>query len=321
MIHQFYPQHGLRWHPNLQVTSKTQRIADDLFLIPLDLPITGFAEFISVWLYRGEKTFLVDVGASTTVTDLLSALQELNVGHLDYILLTHIHLDHAGAIGQIADAFPQTPIICHKDAISHLIAPSKLWEGTKKVLGSTMALSYGPVRAVEANRLADANEFRFEGVTAIITPGHAPHHVSFQTENYLFAGEAGGVYLSLPEKKFYLRPGTPPRFFLNIALQSVDALIASQPKKICYSHFGINEDASMMLEAHRGQLLLWKALIKDEIQNSAAKDRMAACLKRLLKEDPLMATFDQLPPDIQERETYFLQNSINGYLGYLDSEK
>jgi glyoxylase-like metal-dependent hydrolase (beta-lactamase superfamily II) len=298
---------------------KIQKIADDLFLIPLDLPITGFTKFISVWLYRGEKTFLVDVGPSTTAADLLSALQELNVDHLDYILLTHIHLDHAGAIGQIADAFPQTPFICHKDGISHLIAPSKLWESTKKILGS-MALSYGPVQAVEANRLSDVNQLRAEGVTPIITPGHAPHHVSFQTDSYLFAGEACGVYLSLPENKFYLRPGTPPRFFLDIALQSVDALIRSQPKTICYSHFGINEDASMMLKAHRGQLLLWEALIKDEIQSGAAKDRTVACLKRLLKEDPLMATFDRLPPDIQERETYFIKNSINGYLGYLSSD-
>ena len=298
---------------------KIQKIADDLFLIPLDLALTGFTEFISVWLYRGDKTFLVDVGTSTTVTDLLSALQELKVDYLDFILLTHIHLDHAGAIGQIAEAFPQTPIICHEDAISHLIAPSKLWEGTKKILGSKMALSYGPIQAVRANRLSDANQFRAEGITPIITPGHAPHHVSFQTDNYLFAGEACGVYLSLPEKKFYLRPGTPPRFFLNMALQSVDALIASQPKTICYSHFGINADALMMLEAHRKQLLLWEALIRDEIQSGTAKDRVVACLKRLVKEDPLMATFDQLSPDIQERETYFLRNSISGYLGYLDS--
>jgi len=298
------------------VTAKTQKIADDLFLIPLNLPITGFTEFISVWLYRGEKTFLVDVGPSTAAMDLLSALQELNVGHLDYILLTHIHLDHAGAIGQIADAFPQTPIICHKDGISHLIAPSQLWESTKKILGS-MALSYGPVQAVEAGRLVDASQFRVEGILPIITPGHAPHHVSFQTDTYLFAGEAGGIYVSLPGRKFYLRPGTPPRFFLDIALQSVDALIASQPKTICYAHFGINEGASIMLEAHRRQLLLWEAIIKDEIQSGTAKDRTVACLKRLLKEDPLMATYDQLPPDIQERETFFLQNSINGYLGYL----
>ncbi|MGD9042206.1 MAG: MBL fold metallo-hydrolase [Desulfobacterales bacterium] len=301
------------------MTTTIQKIADDLFLIPLDLPLTGFTEFISVWLYRGEITFLVDVGPSSTATELLSALQELNVSHLDCILLTHIHLDHAGAVGQIADAFPQTPIICHKDAISHLIAPSKLWEGTKKVLGSKMASSYGPIQAVGANRLTDADQYRAEGITAIITPGHAPHHVSFQKGNYLFAGEACGVYLSLPENKFYLRPGSPPRFFLDIALQSVDALIASQPKTICYSHFGINTDALKMLEAHRKQLLLWEALIKDEIQSGTAKDKIVACLKRLVKEDPLMAAFEQLPPDIQERETYFLRNSINGYLGYIES--
>ena len=76
-----------------------------------------------------------------------------------------------------------------------------------------------------------------------------------------------------------------------------------------------------MLQAHRKQLLLWARLIKDEMdhQGDVTKDRIAACLKRLLKEDPLMATFDQLPPDVQERETNFLQNSVSGYIGYLES--
>ncbi len=296
-----------------------QKIADDLFLIPLSPPLTGFSEFISAWLYRGKITFLVDVGPSTTATDLLHALQELNIDRLDYILLTHIHLDHAGAIGQIADAYPQTPIICHKAGISHLTEPSQLWGGTKKVLGS-MALSYGPIQPVDADRLSDVNQFRAEGVTPIITPGHAAHHVSYQTDNYLFAGETGGIYVSLPQRKFYLRPATPPRFLLDIALQSVDALIASQPKTICYAHFGIQKDAAKMLKIHRKQLRFWAGLIKDEMNHCRAKDLTAACLKRLLKEDPLMATFDQLPPDIQEREIYFLQNSISGYLGYLDSD-
>jgi len=295
-----------------------QKIAEDLLLIPLGLPLTGFSEFISAWLYRGKITFLVDVGPSTTAAHLLRVLQELDIDHLDYILLTHIHLDHAGAIGQITDAFPQTPIICHKTGIPHLIEPSQLWEGTKKVLGS-IALSYGPIQPVDANRFSDVSQFRAAGVTPIITPGHAPHHVSYQTDNYLFAGETGGIFVALPQRKFYLRPATPPRLFLDIALQSVDALMASQPKTIAYSHFGINDNAPMMLEAHRGQLLLWEALIKDEIQRRAVKDRTAACLKRLLKEDPLMANFDQLAPDIQTREIYFLKNSINGYLGWLKS--
>ena len=301
------------------MNTRVQKITDDLFLIPLSPPLTGFSEFISAWLYRGKITFLVDVGPSSTATDLLRALQELNIDHLDYILLTHIHLDHAGAIGQIAEAFPHTPIICHKTGISHLTEPSRLWEGTKKVLGS-MALSYGPIQPVDANRLCDVNQFRAAGVTPIITPGHAAHHVSFLTDNFLFVGETGGIYVSLPQHKFYLRPATPPRLFLDVALQSIDALIASQPKTICYSHFGINEDASRMLAAHRTQLLRWEALIKDEIQSRKAKDRTAACLKRLLNEDPLMANFDQLTPDIQEREIYFLKNSINGYLGWLDSK-
>jgi len=299
---------------------KTQKIADDLFLIPLDLTITGFTEFISVWLYRGEKTFLVDVGPSTTATDLLSALQELNVDHLDYILLTHIHLDHAGAIGEIAETFSQTPIVCHPAALSHLVEPSRLWQGTKKVLGS-MALEYGPIKPVAENRLLEASRFHNEFITPIFTPGHAAHHVSFQTDKYLFVGEAGGVHRSMPANRYYLRPATPPRFFLDVAVQSVDALIACRPKIICYAHFGIQQDAVKMLQKHRKQILFWEGLIKDEMDHHGhgTQDHIVACLTRLLKEDPLMAPFDQLPPDVQERETDFLQNSIRGYIGYLES--
>jgi glyoxylase-like metal-dependent hydrolase (beta-lactamase superfamily II) len=303
------------------LTSKIQKIADDLFLIPLTPPITGFRDFISAWLYRGKITCLIDVGPSSTAPDLLRALQELNIDQLDYILLSHIHLDHAGAIGEIAEAFSQTPIVCHPAGLSHLIEPSRLWEGTKKVLGS-MALAYGPIKPVAENRLLEANRFHTEFIIPIFTPGHAAHHLSFQTEKYLFAGETGGVHVSLPKNRFYLRPATPPKFFLDIALQSVDALIACRPNAICYAHFGIQKDAVKMLKIHRKQLRFWAGLIKDEMNHhgTEAKDLTAACLKRLLKEDPLMATFDQLPSDIQERERYFFQNSISGYLGWLESE-
>lgn len=299
-----------------KLNPKIQKIADDLFLIPLILPAAGFEEFISVWLYRGAITCLVDVGPSTTASDLLRALDELEINRLDYILLTHIHLDHAGAIGEIADEFPQTPIVCHQAARPHLIEPSQLWAGTKKVLGS-MALSYGPIRPVAGNRLLAAEALQAESVTPIITPGHAAHHISYQTEKYLFAGEAAGVYASLPRNTFYLRPATPPKFFLNIALQSIDALIACHADAICYAHFGINEDAAAMLRTHRDQLLLWEKLIEEEVNNCGPQDPIDPCLQRLLKEDPLMGVFDQLAPEIREREIYFLRNSISGYIGYL----
>jgi glyoxylase-like metal-dependent hydrolase (beta-lactamase superfamily II) len=305
------------------MTAKIQKIATDLFLIPLTPPMTGFSNFFSAWLYRGKITCLIDVGPSSTAPDLLRALRELNIDRLDYILLTHIHLDHAGAIGEIAGAFSQTQIVCHPIGLSHLTEPSRLWEGTKKVLGS-MALEYGPIKPIAENRLLEVSRFHNEFITPIFTPGHAAHHVSFETEKYLFAGEAGGVHRSLPANRYYLRPATPPRFFLDVALQSLDALIACRANTICYGHYGIQKDAAKMLQAHRKQLLLWERLIRDEMDQHrngiGEQDHIAACLTRLLKEDPLMAPFDQLPPYVQEREIDFLQNSISGFIGWLDSE-
>ena len=249
--------------------------------------MTGFASFISAWLYRGKITCLIDVGPSSTAPDLLRALQELKIDQLDYILLTHIHLDHAGAIGEIAEAFSQTPIVCHPAALSHLVDPTRLWQGSKKVLGS-MALNYGPIQPVAEDRLLESNKFHNELIIPILTPGHAAHHVSFQTDKYLFAGETGGVHIPLPENRFYLRPATPPKLFLDIALESVNALIASRADTICYGHFGIQKDAVKMLQTHREQLLLWERLLKDELDHHGkgngpgAEDRIAACMKRLI---------------------------------------
>ena len=299
--------------------TKIEKIADDLFLIPLTPPIRGFTGFISAWLYRGSTTWLIDVGPSACASDLLLALQHLDVRQLDAILLTHIHLDHAGAIGEIAEAFPRAPIICHQAAIPHLVDPSRLWDGTKKVLGS-MALSYGPIKPVADNRLQEADRFEAESIKPIITPGHAAHHVSYQSEKYLFAGETGGVFIALPENRFYLRPATPPKFFLDAALQSVDALIACHPQMICYGHYGAHPDAVEMLHIHRRQLQFWEQLLRAEKDKFNAAERDSKCLELLVREDRLMRNFDQLPADIQAREKYFLTNSINGYLGYIGSE-
>ncbi len=184
-----------------------------------------------------------------------------------------------------------------------------------------MALAYGPIKPVAGNRLLEANDFHAESVIPIITPGHAVHHVSYRTEKYLFVGEAAGVYVLLPQNTFYLRPATPPTFFLDIALKSLDSLIACQPNAICYAHFGINEDAAKMLKIHRNQLLLWEKLIENEMNNCGSKDPVNACMQRLMEEDPLIAAFAQLAPNVRERERYFLQNSISGYMGYLESDR
>ena len=300
--------------------AKIDKISDDLFLITLNPPIKGFSDFICAWLYRNDITFLVDVGPASTAQGLLNALRELKIDHLNAILLTHIHLDHAGAIGQIAAHFSKTPIVCHPASISHLVDPSRLWEGTQKVLGST-AEGYGPIQPVSDERFEDAEQFTSEAIVPIITPGHAPHHVSYWTKKYLFAGETSGVYYSIAQDRFYLRPATPPRFFFDRYRESIDKLIASRPQKLCYGHYGIADDAAKMLEIHRRQLFDWKTIIQDEIERSDTETLIEACFQRLLKEDSLAKNFHHLPKNKQEREKYFFKNSIKGFIGYLKESK
>jgi glyoxylase-like metal-dependent hydrolase (beta-lactamase superfamily II) len=296
--------------------SQITQFYHDLYLIKLIPPLSGFDNFIGAWLFKGEKNFVVDVGPAVTSQQLIQALNKLNINHLDYILLTHIHIDHAGAIGDIAAHFPQTPIICHAKGISHLAEPSRLWEGTLKTLGKT-AQKYHPFTPVPSDRFIRADQFTSSCVTAIETLGHSPHHVSFLTDKYLFAGEAGGVCLPIDKAGDYLRPASPPRFYFDVYLDSIDRLLLQTPQIIAYGHFGLTDDAPNMLKKHRKQLFVWKKVIGDVIKRSSHKNIETECMERLLEQDNQMQGFALMSDDEKKREQSFLINSIKGFIGFL----
>lgn len=294
-------------------------IAPNLYLIPLDQNLPGFTSFIGSWIYKGKKTFLVDVGPASTIPLLVKSLEALDVQHIDAILLTHIHIDHAGGIGDLAVLYPDTAIICHEAGIRHLVDPSRIWEGSLKSLGQTAKI-YGPFRPVRQDLLYSAANYSGHEILPIMTPGHALHHVSYLLNPYLFAGEAGGIFINDPDIDFYLRPATPPRFFFEIYIKSIDELIAAEPSKICYGHFGMTENAVEMLKTHKKQLFLWKKIIKDEMtRHTQTNDRnfLASCLHRLLNEDPQLKCFSHFDEATQIREKRFFQNSIRGFIEYL----
>jgi len=298
--------------------ARIDRIDSDLYLITLNPPLKGFDDFIGAWVYTGSPAVVVDVGPAASASSLIDALDDLGVNRLDYILLTHIHIDHAGGIGEMSARFPDTPVICHESGLAHLADPAKLWAGSLKTLGN-VARAYGEITSVPLERLQGAGKLRSAGVEVLMTPGHAPHHVSYRIDKFLFAGEAGGVCLKPDPSTIYMRPATPPRFFMETAVNSLDALIQSGSRVICYGHFGVGDDAPALLKEHRAQLFQWETLIREEMMRYPEEKRIDACLKRLVESDPLLAAFREMPGAIQARERGFLINSIRGYLGYLET--
>lgn len=295
-----------------------EQVDRDLYLITLPQPMIGFERFISAWLVTGESTLLIDVGPSASVFLLLSALEELGVRELDAVLITHIHLDHAGGVGEVAARWPGVPIYCHPKAIQHLSDPARLWEGSLKNLGD-LARAYGPLTPVPENRLIDAAACHLSQVAPIFTPGHALHHISYLIGDTLFAGEAGGVCIQLSNGSLYMRPATPPRFFLETSLESIDILMKIPAGRICYGHFGIEANPVTLLQQHRDQLLHWRDVIAGDVEKGMEDDPQAI-LNHLLTVDNQMQGWQLLSEPVRHREQGFLLSSVKGFLGYLQAE-
>jgi glyoxylase-like metal-dependent hydrolase (beta-lactamase superfamily II) len=304
------------------VTTTIHPITNDLTLIELRPPLAGFEAFIGAWLHQSAANCLVDVGPAVTAPDLLETLFRLGVHHLDAIYLTHIHIDHAGGIGQVAAAFPETPIVVHPKGIDHLVDPTRLWQGTLNTLAAT-ARAYGPFAPVPRERLVPADGDIPGPLTALSTPGHAPHHISYVGETGLFVGEAGGVRLDLPGGGVYMRPATPPRFFPEVYLNSLAVVEAQRPERLLYGHFGMMEDTGL-LARHAEQIHFWMGIVEavwTERGRDTSADVVKHCLERLLAEDGHLCGFKRFDPGVQERERGFLLNSVCGMLGELTTRK
>ena len=288
----------------------------DCLLIEIKQKIPGYDHFIGSWVCRGDINLVVDVGPANSVGRLIETLMEMNIKRVDYVLVTHIHIDHAGGLGGFLEHFPKARVVCHEKGIRHLVDPSMLWEGSQKVLGE-IAEAYGCPQAVKEEMCIPHAQARIKNLTVIETPGHAPHHLSFSYGGNLFAGEAGGNYFSVLDTD-YLRPATPPRFFLKNFLESVDRLMALEDQHICYAHFGDAQNSRRMLKRFRAQIFRWKELIQKEM-SAGSDDLMMRCVNSLLEKDPDLKAFKLMEPDTQKRERFFVANSVRGYIEFLQN--
>ncbi|MFC1928341.1 MBL fold metallo-hydrolase [Chloroflexota bacterium] len=297
---------------------KTYRLAHNLGLIDIAPPISGFKEFISIYVLEAEKIALVDVGPSVSVENLVSGLGELGINPADisYIFVTHVHIDHAGGVGKAIEQMPNARVIVHKKGRPHLIDPTRLWEDSKRALGQ-YALEYQSIGPVSQDRIIIADGgmlFNLGGteIEVLDTPGHAPHNLSFldKGEGRLFVGDTAGIYI---EEIDLVRPATPPPFDLEQALTSLDELMSLHPTSLCYAHFGSTTHALDKLQSYKKQLLLWGNIIADCLEREINCQDIYDEIRR---EDTALVRLDGLPTDQRDRELYFINSSIMGFVDY-----
>lgn len=239
-------------------------IAPDV--IQIDTLLGGWNQVTAGYLLKGDAPVLVETGSQTSVPALLAALEDMGVGadQLAGVAVTHIHLDHAGGVGDVAGAFPTATIYVHEKGARHLADPSRLVDSAAQVYGDLLDSLYGRLTPTAAERLHvldDGEQIRISPnrtLTTVDSPGHAKHHLALHDSDsgLLFAGDAVGV--RLPDVGV-LRPSTPPPDFdLDQALSSLQRFAERRPAGIALAHFGlVPVDPQVLLEEAGDTLRRW----------------------------------------------------------------
>ncbi|MDY6907890.1 MAG: MBL fold metallo-hydrolase [Chloroflexota bacterium] len=296
-----------------EVSMGISTVTPEITFLHLDTPIAGYQRFIGSYLLCGQRKAIVECGPRAALPSLLGALAAagVNTDDIDYVILTHIHMDHAGGIGAAIRQMSRARVVAHPRAVPHLVDPGALWEASQKQLGP-LAHLYGEIEPVPPDRLVAAHDLMELDLgpgldlQVHLTPGHASHHLSIfeRTRAVLLAGEAAGVCIDGST-----RPSTPHPFRLSQALSSIERLIALEPQVLCYGHIGFHPDATGRLEAMRDRLLAWHELVT----RAATAGRDPEAILPLLKEsDRGLDYLDALDSDELERERTLILNSIAG---------
>ncbi|HVM02393.1 MAG TPA: MBL fold metallo-hydrolase [Acidimicrobiales bacterium] len=223
-------------------------------VLQIDTLLGGWERVTAGYLVEGPPPILVETGSQSSAPALLAALAEHGVtpDGLAGVVVTHIHLDHAGGVGDVAAAFPDATVYVHPLGARHLADPARLVDSAGRVYGDLLDSLYGRLRATEAHRIVALDDGDTVGtLTAVHSPGHAKHHLALHDEGsgLLFVGDAVGV--KLPDVGV-LRPATPPPDFdLDLALSSLRRFDERRPSALALAHFGVVPDppADALVEA------------------------------------------------------------------------
>ena len=238
----------------------TDRV-DDVALI--DLRHMGRPRALGVYLIPGPEPVLVDCGPSSCASALQEGLARhgLQIGDLAHLLLTHVHLDHAGGAGALVARNPRLRVHVSPLGAPHLIDPTRLERSARRVFGERFDVLWGSLDPVPATNVIAIGK-RAAGLECVATPGHAVHHTAFFTaEGTCFSGDVTGVRIAPTD---YVAAGTPPPDVdLEAYSVSLEAIADRAPRRLCLAHFGIFADVAEHLDRQRAVLERWSGWVRD----------------------------------------------------------
>jgi glyoxylase-like metal-dependent hydrolase (beta-lactamase superfamily II) len=228
----------------------------------IDLHHLGIERSIGCYLLETEDgPALFDCGPSTTIDALEAGLasEGLALDDLRHLLLSHIHLDHAGAAGALVRKHPALQVHVSEIGAPHLVDPSRLERSARRLYGDSFDALWGELAPVPAANVRIVGE-RVLGLDCFPTPGHASHHVSYlDRDGTLYAGDAAGVRIQ--PGRYVMPPTPPPEIDVELWQQTIDELERRGPDRLALIHFGVAGDPKRHLADLRLELWDWAEFV------------------------------------------------------------
>jgi glyoxylase-like metal-dependent hydrolase (beta-lactamase superfamily II) len=232
-------------------------------LEPIDLLHQGNARRIAAYVVdTDDGPALFDCGPTTTAAALKAGLAQhgLELTDIRHLLLSHIHLDHAGAAGVLVREHPALQVHVSEIGAPHLVAPERLERSARRLYGESFDTLWGELAPVPEANVRIVGD-RVLGLDCFPTPGHASHHVSYlDRDGTLYAGDAAGVRIQ--PGRFVMPPTPPPEFDLDTWQQTLEEIERRDPERLALIHWGVADDPRRHLAELRLELYDWADFIR-----------------------------------------------------------
>ena len=279
-------------------------------IIAIDTFFGGRERYTAAYLLDAVEPAIVETGPTTSFAPVAAGLERLGVGpsELAHVVLTHIHLDHGGGVGAIAERFRNATIWVHERGAPHLADPTRLISSATMIYGAErMASLFGPVTPVEADRIrvlrdGDTIDLAGRSLRALDAPGHARHQVALvdSRSGAVFTGDALGIH---PPDLAILRPATPPpEYDLENAIATIERIREhARGAILLFSHFGPVAEVDHICDLASERFRRWTAVVGEAMKRTQDLDEIVAVLERVARDD--VETGSQADLDLQRLET------------------